>query len=211
MPIQPPVRPIDELHLLATLFKPYAKEHKLKAKVKIKLNPEAPFEERRAFILSNGEAALYRNSSNLLISHVFPGAIFGLGEMFAPYAANYLRAETDCTLHTITVPEVMTVLNENNAWPTLTTVMSYYLQYLTFRDLNMVGNTTYRLIRNCIYEYHGLPPEIQNNQALSNFIQNKTALSRSLIMKILLSLKTGGYIEIKKGRLVHMNKLPLEY
>jgi len=211
MPILPPARPNDEMHLLATLFKPHAKEHKLKAKVKIKFNPPTPFEERCAFILSSGEAAIYRNNSSLLISHIFPGAIFGLAEIFCPYAANYLRAETDCTFYTINAPKVMMVLSESNAWPVLTKVLSYYLQYLTYRDLNMVGNTTYRLIRNCIYEYHDLPPEIRDNQALSCFIQNKTALSRSLIMKILLTLRTGGYIEIKKGRLVKMNKLPLEY
>lgn len=209
--IKPPSKPIEETQLLFDLFKPYTQERKIKAKIKIKLDSTNLNDHRKIIILIEGKAALYRNSDNLLITHLSPVSIFGIAELFAPNALNYFKAETDCIIKTITAEDVMTVLDKNSAWPAMTILLSHYIKHLAYRDLMMVGNTTYGLIRNCIYEYHELPHELQNTQSLSTYIESKTALSRSRVMKILLGLKTGGYIEIKRGRLTNLECLPHEY
>lgn len=209
--IKPPSKPIEETQFLFELFEPLSEERKVKAKVKIKLDSSSLIDHRKLIILVDGKAALYRNSDNLLITHLSPISIFGIAELFAPNALNYFKAETDCTIKTITAENVMVVLDKNSAWPAMTRLLSHYIKHLAHRDLMMVGNTTYGLIRNCIYEYHELPYEIQHTQALSTYIESKTALSRSRVMKILLGLKTGGYIEIRRGRLTHLEKLPREY
>lgn len=209
--IKPSSKPIEEKQFLYELFEPFSEERKVKAKIKIKLDSASMNEHRKLIILVEGKAALYRNRDNLLITHLSPVSIFGIAELFSPNALNYFKAETDCTIKTITAKDVITVLDKNSAWPAMTKLLSHYIKYLAHRDLMMVGNTTYGLIRNCIYEYHELPNEIKNTQSLSTYIESKTALSRSRVMKILLGLKTGGYIEIKRGRLTHMEKLPREY
>ena len=209
--IKPPSKPIAETQLLFDLFKPYTQERKIKAKIKIKLDSTNLNDHRKIIILIEGKAALYRNSDNLLITHLSPVSIFGIAELFSPNALNYFKAETDCIIKTITAEDVMTVLDKNSAWPAMTILLSHYIKHLAYRDLMMVGNTTYGLIRNCIYEYHELPHELQNTQSLSTYIESKTALSRSRVMKILLGLKTGGYIEIKRGRLTNLECLPHEY
>jgi len=44
-----------------------------------------------------------------------------------------------------------------------------------------------------------------------DYIQEKTHLSRSRVMKILSDLKTGDYIEIDRGILMKINRLPDNY
>ncbi len=44
-----------------------------------------------------------------------------------------------------------------------------------------------------------------------DYIQEKTHISRSRVMKILSDLKIGNYIEIERGVLIKINKLPKTY
>ncbi|HEO9918192.1 TPA: helix-turn-helix domain-containing protein, partial [Enterobacter asburiae] len=46
---------------------------------------------------------------------------------------------------------------------------------------------------------------------VSDYILEKTRLSRSRVMKILGDLRIGGYIEINRGILKKINKLPEKY
>ncbi|QYH16903.1 hypothetical protein HB664_12950 [Enterobacter sp. DNB-S2] len=46
---------------------------------------------------------------------------------------------------------------------------------------------------------------------VSDYILEKTRLSRSRVMKILGDLCIGGYIEINRGILIKINKLPEKY
>jgi hypothetical protein len=44
-----------------------------------------------------------------------------------------------------------------------------------------------------------------------DYVQEKTLLSRSGIMKMLSDLKRGGHIEVERGVLIAVNKLPVKY
>ncbi|EOC5256349.1 helix-turn-helix domain-containing protein [Enterobacter asburiae] len=46
---------------------------------------------------------------------------------------------------------------------------------------------------------------------VSDYILEKTRLSRSHVIKILGDLRIGGYIEINRGILIKINKLPEKY
>lgn len=46
---------------------------------------------------------------------------------------------------------------------------------------------------------------------VSDYILEKTRLSRSRVIKILGDLRIGGYIEINQGILIKINKLPEKY
>ena len=46
---------------------------------------------------------------------------------------------------------------------------------------------------------------------VSDYILEKTRLSRSRVIKILGDLRIGGYIEINRGILIKINKLPENY
>ncbi|WP_244207820.1 helix-turn-helix domain-containing protein [Rahnella inusitata] len=52
---------------------------------------------------------------------------------------------------------------------------------------------------------------MRENIAAANYIQLKTQLSRSTIMKVLAQLKQGGYVKIDNGILKEISHLPLRY
>jgi hypothetical protein len=55
------------------------------------------------------------------------------------------------------------------------------------------------------------PETIRNSVTIAYYVQSRTFLSRSSIMKILAQLKTGGYIITDKGLLLAINHIPLKY
>ena len=44
-----------------------------------------------------------------------------------------------------------------------------------------------------------------------NYIHQRTRISRSVVAEVLAALRKGGYIEMNKGKLVAINRLPSEY
>lgn len=44
-----------------------------------------------------------------------------------------------------------------------------------------------------------------------NYIHQRTRISRSVVAEVLAALRKGGYIEMNKGKLVGINRLPSEY
>ncbi|MHA0938650.1 helix-turn-helix domain-containing protein, partial [Enterobacter kobei] len=54
-------------------------------------------------------------------------------------------------------------------------------------------------------------PSVRNNITVESYIREKTHLSRSGVMRILAGLKKGGYIEMQRGVLINIVKLPEKY
>ena len=52
---------------------------------------------------------------------------------------------------------------------------------------------------------------VRGSITAERYIRNKTPLSRSGVMKILSSLKSGGYINIEQGKLISIGVLPKKY
>ncbi|WP_237584635.1 helix-turn-helix domain-containing protein [Cronobacter muytjensii] len=45
----------------------------------------------------------------------------------------------------------------------------------------------------------------------SQYITSTTNLSKSYVMKVIQELRIGGYVEIQRGRLITIGKLPQKY
>jgi DNA-binding IscR family transcriptional regulator len=44
-----------------------------------------------------------------------------------------------------------------------------------------------------------------------NYIQRRTRISRSVVAEVLAALRQGNYINMSRGKLVSINRLPAEY
>jgi DNA-binding IscR family transcriptional regulator len=44
-----------------------------------------------------------------------------------------------------------------------------------------------------------------------SFIQRRTGISRSVVAEVLAALRQGNYINMDRGKLVSINRLPAEY
>jgi DNA-binding IscR family transcriptional regulator len=73
------------------------------------------------------------------------------------------------------------------------------------------GLTTYELIRQSLMTLMAKKETLRQTINTCDYIQEKTHISRSRVMKILSDLKIGNYIEIERGVLIKINKLPKTY
>ncbi|WNS34115.1 helix-turn-helix domain-containing protein [Enterobacter asburiae] len=76
---------------------------------------------------------------------------------------------------------------------------------------NSAGLSTYELIRINLNALMEEEEELRLSINVSDYIQDKTRLSRSRVMKILSDLREGDFIEVKRGILLKVNKLPANY
>lgn len=67
------------------------------------------------------------------------------------------------------------------------------------------------MIRSLLIEMSNEPDEIIRNYSIEKYISERCYLGRSGIMKILSDLRKGGYVEIKRGKLIKIIKLPEKY
>lgn len=71
--------------------------------------------------------------------------------------------------------------------------------------------TAYEILRFQLLELMSEPVEFRENISAAQYIQQKTRLSRSSIMKILSQLKQGGFVRLENGTLKEICHLPLKY
>lgn len=103
------------------------------------------------------------------------------------------------------------LMTDNNLWPQLTKVLSWYICMLSKRDDVLVARSAYSVVREFLYEINDLIVHQQRDINVHDYIQEYTNLARSTIIKILSDLKKGQYIVVEKGRLLNLTALPEKY
>lgn len=82
---------------------------------------------------------------------------------------------------------------------------------LELRDLQLIGNNSYDQIRATLISMTKWDEALRSRIGVMNYIHQRTRISRSVVAEILAALRKGGYIEMNKGKLVCINRLPFEY
>ena len=90
-------------------------------------------------------------------------------------------------------------------------VLSWYVCLLSKRDEVLVARSAYSIVREFLLEINELMVYHQRDINIYDYIQEYTSLARSTIIKILADLKKGNYIQVDKGRLMHLSALPEKY
>lgn len=156
-------------------------------------------EKSQLYIFKQGELSVLRVSDGLLIATSYDPSIFGFAESFQPLRTHYLRAESNCEILRLDADEGHKHITQLGLWKDVADVVSYYTSYLFYRDAMVVQQRTYAIIRNHLLELNKLPLEFRLKVTVLEYIQERTHLSRSGILHVILALKNGSYISIKRG------------
>ncbi|MCU7004725.1 helix-turn-helix domain-containing protein, partial [Escherichia coli] len=79
------------------------------------------------------------------------------------------------------------------------------------RDVQLIGHNSYEQIRATLLSMIDWNEELRSRIGVMNYIHQRTRISRSVVAEVLAALRKGGYIEMNKGKLVAINRLPSEY
>ncbi|EBD4389295.1 hypothetical protein CU788_15560 [Salmonella enterica] len=197
----------NHVHFLKNELSRIGTIKKIKRKQIIKLSKPT----RKLVILQSGFFSVYRAEDSAFMAYQDSPALFGVSMLFTGYDSIFLRAETDADLIIIDAEKAYQLLKEKNLWEAMTINLVYLLMRATERDKHTFNKTSYQRICSSIREYDKLPTEIKDELSLSNYIINRTTISRTLVMNTLAKLSKEGHIIINRGRLVLLrNPLPDE-
>lgn len=144
---------------------------------------------------------------------ISPPAMLGIGQCMYPGWIKGFSIEhiSNGVIYKIDSQRAFEVIDSNHCWRSVVYILSYQLGFMTNRQCHLLNKSSYILIKTLLLEMSQEPEKILKNVSVEKYISERCHLGRSVIMKILSDLRKGGYIEINRGKLVKVIKLPERY
>lgn len=168
-------------------------------------------EERYCYLILKGRVTYYRRSDDLAMSTVTAPGLVGIGNLQQMQQDGYLKTLVACDIVILKMSTVYEVISANQLWETVAKHMMDIAGRLFVHSKQLSAPSAYDIIRIQLTELLNEAPAIRNNITVEKYVRDKTHLSRSGVMRILASLKAGGYIEMHRGKLINIVKLPEKY
>lgn len=208
-----PTRPVDIIKNLYNKFKCYGEPFSL---------PSGQLLERKKsgrelfiYFFTSGIFSTYRYSDQLqLLSSIADEntiTLYGLIEVLQEEKLFSLRTESPCEGIRVPARYLMNCQDDAELWMDIAKVVAYFVKIAIIRDQQLVGVTSYHIIRHQLISLMAYPESLRIKINIKDFIRERSRLSRSNILRILGELQNGGYITIKRGKLIDIKYLPLDF
>lgn len=194
-------------HLITAISDP-SRVQKAQKRQTVSLNNQA---EPVTFILHEGTIAVFRDKDRLLMSYTQGPLILGLNDLIDVNSELLVQAYSDIHYEVLPLKTVLETVRREHLWEDVAYYFMFSVKRLIETHRVSVGLSTYELIRYNLDALMGEKDDLRLMVTACDYILDKTHLSRSRVMKILRDLRTGGYIELKRGILLSVNKLPESY
>lgn len=165
----------------------------------------------QCYLIETGSVTLHRASDGRVLSSVNAPFMLGISNYIVPLEQIYFTVNEPMKIGVISVEELAVRLEADNLWKAFSMVLLFTASSYLHFNLNMVRPTSYETIRVNILELNKEPDEIKSKTNLVRYIQDRTLLSRSHVMKIISELKKGGHIEVQRGILQSVTSLPKHF
>ncbi|MEB5959751.1 helix-turn-helix domain-containing protein [Enterobacter sichuanensis] len=202
------MKPIHEIKKIITTISEPSLIRSAKARQIISTNTH---QEPMVLVIHDGLLAAYRNSDQLLLSYFQAPLVVGLNEIFDMNNGIVYKVYSDTRYELQPRNEVIAKINNANLWREVAYLLMFGVKRFAEAHQTSAGLSTYELIRINLLSLMEEEEDLRLAINMCDYIQEKTRLSRSRIMKILSDLRDGGYIEIKRGVLLNVSKLPMKY
>jgi hypothetical protein len=163
------------------------------------------------FFITEGVFSL-RRGENVLIGIDQAPFIMGLADGVIKNEVDYkLITESNCTGYYLPASKMIKIIEEKQLWREAFCWLAWQNRTLELRDVQLIGNNSYEQIRATLLSMIKWDEQLRSRIGVMNYIHQKNRISRSVVAEILAALRKGGYIEMKKGKLVNITRLPFEY
>lgn len=208
-------KPMKAIETIFSHVLPYGKKILLKKGKHYRLNEED--EGVGVILITDGLVSAINADSGHFISTLYPPTIIGLSQGYGAFynvpgtIRSTLHAETDATLYFVPLQLFVNTADRKELWHHVARILAHRIIAMVNKERSYIGMDSYSIIKTVIQEVWLYPDTYRSQISLPKFIQKRSGLSRSRIMKILFDLKLGGYINITNGKLLFVGKLPSSY
>lgn len=169
-------------------------------------------DEPHTFMIQTGVIEIFRQSDELLIAIATAPFILGLTAGMINNRQEYMMvAQTPCTGFYLPAATTRQRIQQESLWHEAFCWLSWINHNLEKRDKQLVGNNSYTQIRAMLLNMSEWDDALRLKIGVMNHIQRSTGISRSVVAEILAALRQGNYINMSRGKLVSINRLPTEY
>lgn len=162
----------------------------------------------QCFLLHKGSCIISRADDALVISTIASPNITGVNDLIPPEANVLIVASTDIEYSLIPLDTFLAFIEEHQLWKQVSYLLMFYSSRLYEHQRTNAGLSTYKIITHLLQTLSNEDFDVRAMTTAVEYIQERTFLSRSGIMKMLSELKAGGYIVLSRGLLIKINKLP---
>ncbi|ADO48408.1 winged helix-turn-helix transcriptional regulator [[Enterobacter] lignolyticus] len=167
---------------------------------------------RKCYLLLAGTVALFRTHDGLMMNSETAPFAFGLSNQFATADNIHMRTLERSRIASLPLKTANAIIAGQNLWESLAHLLIYTAGRVYDHCTRITAASSYDIIRSQLYELMQETPELRQNITAAAYIQTRTFLSRSSIMKILAELRKGGYITTERGLLLQIQRgIPLRY
>lgn len=167
---------------------------------------------RKCYLLLEGNIALCRTRDSFMMNSESAPYVFGLSNQLS--VSDYLHMQTlePSRIACLSLSAANTIIAEKDLWESLAHLLIYTAGRVYEHCTRISAPSSYAIIRSQLYELMQESEELRSSITAANYIQSRTFLSRSSIMKILAELKKGSYITTERGLLMQIKQgIPLKY
>lgn len=202
------VKPLSDFAVLDNCFSTAAPTLSLAPHDKLFLNPGSP----KVTIIRQGTIKIVRSREELLVSVCLAPMILGLPSLFHAGEESYqITALAAGEFYQLDVQHCADLLTRHQLWREAFSWVSWLYRMQEVRDIQLIGKGSYSQIRATLQSMAQWEPTLRARIGVMNYIQQRTHISRSVIAEVLAALRAGNYIEMDKGKLIAIHRLPMEY
>lgn len=202
------IKPVEDIQRLIEAFTPTASWITFRHGQRLDLITQ---QQPKCYLLNEGTLHVNRVRDGLVLGTVHGPAILGMSNFSSALDPTYLTTDLDVKIGVVPLEGFFDILDEAQLWKSFSITLLYIIGHYHHYNLQMIAPTSYEKVRYQLMDLASKDGDTRAGINVTEFIHERTLLSRSHILAILSELKTGGYIKIKKGNLVEITELPLKY
>ncbi|WP_336284941.1 helix-turn-helix domain-containing protein [Citrobacter arsenatis] len=162
-------------------------------------------------VILSGTVLLYRGDDILAGIEQAP-YIWGLPDGVVKRSVEIkLMVRDYCSGYYLSSVQAISAIESRHCWRHAFSWLAWQSRVLELRNLHLIGHNAYSQSRAMLMSMAEWDEDLRSRTGVMNYIHQSTGISRSVIAEILASLRKGGYIEMKSGKLVGIKQLPLKY
>jgi len=202
------MKPINDINKIISTVSDPSRIRTAKTRQVITTNTH---EEPMAVLIHEGLLAAYRNSDRLLLRYFQAPLIVGINALVDMNEGIVYKAYSEVRYELQPRAAVLEKIDSANLWRETAMLFMFGVKRYAEAHRTSAGLSTYEMIRFNLFALMEEEESLRLSINVSDYIQDRTRISRSRVMKILSDLREGNFIEIKRGILLKVNKLPENY
>jgi CRP-like cAMP-binding protein len=167
------------------------------------------------YFVERGLVSMSMQSDSRVIGNTIESMPIGLLEHYCPVVTFDYICLAPTTLLRLPMADFETIFFNGDPQKTreLVTVLSFMVVFMVDIHVERRSDSGYHTIKPMLFRYlYRRTVNEDENEGIANFIIRRTNLSRSYVYRVLSDLREGGYITVKKGKLISVDRrLPEDY